>query len=181
MLFRHLLPLALFLCVSTARGAAPIFIKGVIPINAIDIPDDVETPSASVSVSVTELPDTPLAGLHNKTLRSRIRRDIAPHAEPRPESHAEPRPESHAETRPESLYAEPRPEFPAETRPESRYADPANTTTHNEGFVGKLSSMMQRITNETEEDIITAQRLALVKQAVELVRLALSEKAPPPP
>ena len=173
MLFRHLLPLALFLCVSTARGAAPIFIKGDIPINATDIPDDVETPSASVSVSVTELPDTPLAGLHNKTLRSRIRRDIAPHAEPRPESHAEPRPES--------LYAEPRPEFHAETRPESRYADPANTTTHNEGFVGKLSSMMQRITNETEEDIITAQRLALVKQAVELVRLALSEKAPPPP
>ena len=146
MLFRHLLPLALFLCVSTARGAAPIFIKGVIPINATDIPDDVETPSASASVM--ELPDTPLAGLHNKTLRSRIRRDVAPHAEP---------------------------------RPESRYADPANTTTHNEGFVGKLSSMMQRITNETEEDIITAQRLALVKQAVELVRLALSEKAPPPP
>ena len=173
MLFRHLLPLALFLCVSTARGAAPIFIKGVIPINATDIPDDVETPSASVSVSVTELPDTPLAGLHNKTLRSRIRRDIAPHAEPRPESHAEPRPES--------LYAEPRPEFHAEPRPESRYADPANTTTHNEGFVGKLSSMMQRITNETEEDIITAQRLALVKQAVELVRLALSENAPTPP
>ena len=156
MLFRHLLPLALFLCVSTARGAAPIFIKGVIPINATDIPDDVETPSASVSVSVTELPDTPLAGLHNKTLRSRIRRDITPHAEPRPEFHAE-------------------------TRPESRYADPANTTTHNEGFVGKLSSMMQRITNETEEDIITAQRLALVKQAVELVRLALSENAPSPP
>ena len=85
-----------------------------------------------------------------------VRRDIAPHAEPRPEFHAE-------------------------TRPESRYADPANTTTHNEGFVGKLSSMMQRITNETEEDIITAQRLALVKQAVELVRLALSENAPSPP
>ena len=161
--FRHLLPLALFLCVSTtARGAAPIFLKGVIKmdaidINATDVPDNMESPPKFA----IELPDTPLTGLHNKTLRSRMRRDVASH---------------NPLIRPESHYAE----LPS-IRPESHYAEPANTTTHNEGFVGKLSSMIQHIANDTEEDIITAQRLALVKQAVELVRLALSEATQSPP